>query len=121
MEDKIIIRDLLLRTIIGLNDWEREKKQDVVLNITLYIDIKKPGQSDDIKHTTNYKAITKHVIDVVENSDYKLLEKLVSHVAYDIVNKFDVKKTTVSIDKLHALRFSRSVALEITREKHDFE
>ncbi len=38
-EDQIIIKDLLLRGIIGINDWEREQKQDILINLTLTLDL----------------------------------------------------------------------------------
>jgi len=121
MKDKIIIRDLFLRTIIGLNDWEREKKQDIVLNIIIHTDMKKAGDSDDIADSVNYKNITKQIIDMVEKSSYQLLEKLASTIAREIIEKFHVEKIEITIDKLHALRFSRSVAVQIVREKKDYE
>ena len=42
-QDKIIIKDLLLRGIIGLNDWEREKPQDILINLTLFTDMRAAG------------------------------------------------------------------------------
>ena len=35
MPDKILVKDLLLRGIIGLNDWERENRQDILINLIL--------------------------------------------------------------------------------------
>jgi len=57
--DKIIIKDLLLRGIIGLNDWEREKKQDILINLTLFTDMRAAGQSDNPDDILNYRTITK--------------------------------------------------------------
>ena len=47
-EDHIIIKDLLLRGIIGINEWEREKRQDILINITLSGDLRAAGESDKI-------------------------------------------------------------------------
>ena len=47
-EDRIIIKDLLLRGIIGINDWEREKPQDILINIILSTDLGQAGKSDTI-------------------------------------------------------------------------
>ena len=46
--DQIIIRDLVARGIIGLNSWEREKPQEILINITLFADLHKAGESDDL-------------------------------------------------------------------------
>jgi len=66
--DKIHIRDLLLRCIVGLNDREREKEQDVLINITLYADLGAAGRTDRIEDTVDYKTIKQKVVDMVESS-----------------------------------------------------
>ena len=51
--DRILIRDLMVRGIIGLNDWEREKKQDILINLVLYVDCRVAGASDDVEDALN--------------------------------------------------------------------
>ncbi|MEC8461226.1 MAG: dihydroneopterin aldolase [Pseudomonadota bacterium] len=120
MTDKIVIRNLRLRTIIGLNDWERKKKQDLTINIVIHSDLRISGHTDNIDDTVNYKKITKHIIALTESSKYRLLEALASHIASDIIKIFNLTKVEIKIDKPHALRFSDSVAVEIVRTKHDY-
>ena len=57
--DKITITDLLVRGIIGVNDWERHQQQDIVINIVLYLDLGIPGKTDKIEDTVNYRTLTK--------------------------------------------------------------
>ena len=59
--DKIHIRELLLRCIIGVNPDEREKKQDVVINLTLSVDLREACRTDHIDDTINYKLIKQRV------------------------------------------------------------
>ena len=115
--DKIFIRDLHLRTIIGINPDEREHKQDVHLDITLHTDIRKAAESDDIAHTANYKEIKLKIIRLVETSAYNLLETLAEETAKLCLENPKVEKVTVCIDKPGALRFAKSVAVEITRPR----
>ena len=79
--DRIHIKNLLLRTIIGLNDWEREKRQDVLINLTLFTDMRAAGQSDDAADVLNYRTITKAVIAYVEGSQHYLVEALATEIA----------------------------------------
>jgi FolB domain-containing protein len=58
MADRILIKDLLLRTVIGINDEERRARQDVLINIILEADTRAAGQSDDIKDAVYYRTIT---------------------------------------------------------------
>lgn len=115
--DRIHIRDLRLRCILGLQDWEREKKQDITLNLTLHADLKTAGKSDDIADTIDYKAIKQSVIDLVESSNFKLLERLAEAVAEVCLRNERVTRADICIDKPGALRFARSVAVEITRTR----
>lgn len=107
----IRIKDLRLRAVIGINDWEREHKQDIVINLELEFDGRKAGETDDIADTVNYKAITKQIIKEVEASEFYLLEKLSSSIIKIVMQDDKVKKASVEIDKPHALRFADSVSV----------
>jgi FolB domain-containing protein len=118
--DRIEVRDLLLRCIVGINPEERVKKQDVIINLTLYGDMRRAGRSDDIDDAINYKTLTKAVIDHVEQSEYYLVEKLAHTVAEIAVRQFGVERVQVSVEKPGALRFARSVGVVIDRTRADF-
>ena len=118
--DKIIIRDLLLRGIIGINDDERVNKQDILINMVMYDDTRPAAASDDIIDAVNYRTITKRIIAHVENSSDFLVEKLVEDIARMVIMDYDVEKVTVRVEKPGALRFAESVGVEITREKGDY-
>ncbi len=120
MRDVIEIRDLLLRTIIGVNDWERRDRQDVVINLKLYVDTRRAGQTDDLAHTLNYRTLTKRVIQLVEGSRFYLVEKLAEEIARVCVVEFGVPQVEVSVEKPGALRFARSVGVRILRTREDY-
>lgn len=119
--DKIIIKDLLLRGILGINPDERVKRQDILVNIVLYADIRAAAESDDIEDAVNYKTITKQVIERVEAGSDFLVEKLVSDIARMILADHPtVQKVQVRVEKPGALRFADSVGIEIERSRADF-
>ena len=115
--DEIHIRDLMCRCIIGIYPEERRERQDICVNITLWADLRAAGRSDDIGDTVNYKAIKKEVIRMVEASSFQLIERLAEEVASICLANPRVEKAAVTIDKPGALRFARSVAVEITRQR----
>lgn len=115
--DKIHIRDLVVRCIIGIEPFERKEKQDVVINITLFTDTKRSSKTDNISDTVDYKKIKKKVLSFVEISSFFLLETLAEEIAKLCLEDEYVKGVTVVVDKPGALRFARSVAVEITRMK----
>jgi D-erythro-7,8-dihydroneopterin triphosphate epimerase len=115
--DRIHIRDLLVRCIVGIFPHEREEKQDVILNLTLFADLRKACQSDNIDDTVDYKSLKKQVLEMVQGSSFFLIERLAEEVARMALAVPGVQRVTVSVDKPGALRFARSVAVEITRER----
>ena len=119
--DKIIIRDLLLRGIIGINPDERVKLQDILINIVIWADIRKAAASDAIEDAVDYKTITKRVIQHVEESSDFLVEKLVTDIARLIIMEYGVERVMVRVEKPTALRFAESVGIEIERTRADFE
>ena len=118
--DKIVIRDLLLHGIIGINEDERVNKQDILINLTLFSDIRKAAASDNISDAVNYRTITKRIIKHIEESSDFLVEKLVSDIAEMILMEFNVEKAIVRVEKPGALRFAQSVGIEIKRTREDF-
>ena len=115
--DRIHIRDLLVRCIIGIYDDERREKQDVNINITLFADLRKAGQMDDINDTVDYKTIKKKVIAMVEESEFFLVEKLAQRIADICLENPMVQVARVCLAKPGALRFARTVDVEIEREQ----
>ncbi len=109
----IKISNLRLRAIIGTMDWERSSKQDVVLNISLWFDHSKAARSDDIGDTVDYKSLKIKLIDMVENSRFKLLESLADAALTICLANPMVEKAVVRIDKPRALRFADSVSVEV--------
>ncbi|GAB4272950.1 MAG: dihydroneopterin triphosphate 2'-epimerase [Candidatus Promineifilaceae bacterium] len=118
--DKIIVKDLLVRGIIGINDDERVNKQDILINLVMEADIRPAAKSDAIEDAVNYRSITKRIIQHVEESSDFLVEKLVTDIAYIVLREFPVSRCTVRVEKPGALRFARSVGIEIVRSRADF-
>lgn len=118
--DRIEIHDLSVRCIVGINPEERVKKQDVIINLTLFGDLRQAGRSDDIQDAINYKTLTKRVLDHVEESSYFLVERMAHKIAEIAVQEFGIARAIVSVEKPGALRFARSVGVVVERTAADF-
>jgi FolB domain-containing protein len=118
--DKIIVRDLLLRGIIGINPDERVNKQDILINLVMYADTRRAGETDDIEQAVNYRTITKRLIQHVEESADLLVEKLANDMARIILTEFAVERVMVRVEKPGALRFAQSVGVEIERSREEY-
>ncbi len=115
--DRIYIRDLEVRCIVGVNREERREKQDITVNITLHADLSTACKTDRIEDTVDYKGVKKRVLALVEGSQCFLVEHLAEKVAQVCLEDPMVQRVEVAIDKPGALRFARSVAVEIVRER----
>ena len=115
--DQVFIKDLLVRGIIGINDWEREKPQEIAINIVLFGDLHKAGESDDIADTINYRTVTKKVQAHAETAARLTVEALAADLARLCLEEPGVQKVRVRVEKPGAVRFARSVGVEIEREK----
>ena len=113
----IRIKNLRLRTLIGIFDWERKHPQDVVINARIEFDGSQAARSDSIGDTVDYKEITKGIIGLVESSQFFLLEKLASEILKFILSHPQVLEAQVEVDKPLALRYSDSVSVEVSAKR----
>jgi FolB domain-containing protein len=113
----IRITDLSLRTIIGLYDWERTTKQDVIINVEIHFDATKAAKSDKVDDTIDYKAINKKIIQYVEESKHFLIEKMAGEILKIIMEDPKAQAAKVRVDKPGALRFAKSVSVELEAQR----
>lgn len=114
---KIRIKNLRLRTYIGIKEDEIKNKQDVVINVTIYYPADSASDSDNVDDVLNYRTITKRIIALVEDNRFHLLEKLTADILDIAAEHPWVKYANVEVDKPHALRFADSVSLSMSCDK----
>ena len=120
--DRILVKDLRARCILGINDEERREKQDVVINLALSADLRKVGKSDRFTDAVDYRALKKRILAMVEASDYYLVEGLAERIAEMCLEHHPaVAQAQVTVEKPSALRFARSVGVEITRARASWQ
>ena len=113
----IRIKNLRLRTFIGFNDEELEKRQDVVINVRFDYAAEKAADTDEVEYAVNYRTVTKQIIALVEDGQFMLLEKLASEVLELVMDNEFVRKAEVEVDKPHALRFADSVSVSMSASR----
>ncbi|MGD0112800.1 MAG: dihydroneopterin aldolase [Armatimonadota bacterium] len=115
--DRILISDLGVRCIIGITEEERREKQDVVISLSLFADLTTAGRTDKFADAVDYRAIKKRVLALAEESRFYLVEALAESIAAACLEQRAVQQVTVRVEKPSALRFARSVGVEITRAR----
>ena len=117
--DQVFIRDLVARGIIGVNGWEREKPQEILINIVLFANLQQAGNSDNIRDSVNYRTIAKKVLAHSETAQRQTVEALAADLARLCLEEPGVQQVRVRVEKPGAVRFSRSVGVEIERTKSE--
>lgn len=116
--DKVFIKNILARGIIGVNDWERNKPQNILINIDLYTEIRDHSANDSIDECVDYSKVTKKVIHHAESAMRFTVEALAEDIAQICFDDPKVLKITVRVEKPGAVRFSDSVGVEIVRSRN---
>jgi FolB domain-containing protein len=115
MTDTLVIKDLLVRIVLGVAEEERRDKQDTLISIALATDTAIPGKTDNIEDAVNYRTITKRVLALAEQSAFRLIERFAEEIAALCLEEPRVKGVRVTVEKPGALRFARSVCVTIER------
>lgn len=115
--DRILIKDLTARGIIGIHDWERTKPQTILINLAIFTDTRKAGQSDDIDDCIDYDTVAKLVKQKAETSQYFTVEALAEEIATLCLQISEVYQVVVRVEKPGAVPFAKSAGVEIKRLK----
>jgi len=114
-KDHIVLTGLKISCIIGIFEWERKQKQDVIIDLKFPCDARKAARRDDITAAVDYKKIAKAVIAFVESSQYQLVETLAERLAQLLIDGFDLAEIELSVSKPAAIRGSQNVGIQIHR------
>ena len=115
--DKVIIKDLRARGIIGVNDWERDKPQEILINITVFTDTRRAGETDRLEDTVDYRALSKSIQAHAESAERFTVEALANDLAELCLQQAGVQKAIVRVEKPGAVRFAASVGVEVERSR----
>ncbi|WP_036217033.1 dihydroneopterin triphosphate 2'-epimerase [Marinospirillum minutulum] len=113
----IRIKNLRLRTYVGINEDEIQNQQDILVNVVIGYAADRAVQFNRIEEALNYRTITKEIIAHVEGGRFALLERLTKELLEIVMNYEQVEVAEVEVDKPHALRFSDSVSVTLSARK----
>ncbi len=120
--DKIIIKDLKIFAFHGVHDEEKSNGQQFILDIVVWLDLKKPGVTDNVNDTVSYSEIIRKVSDVFTAQKYDLIEKAAAVVMDAVFCEFpSVAECEILLKKPDApikADFSY-VAVEIRRKRNE--
>lgn len=86
--DKIIIKDLNIYAYHGVHEEEKLTGQNFVLDITVWLDLSSPCESDKVEDTVSYSEIIRKVTESFTASKYDLIEKAAQVTADTVFGEF---------------------------------
>ena len=117
--DRVHIENLLVRGIVGINPDERTKRQDVLVNVTMWADTRAAAASDSIDDAVNYRTVAKAMIAHIEEGEPMLVERLAAELTEICFREPRVEAAEVRVDKPGALRFAESVGVTVFRTRRE--
>lgn len=113
--DQVIIKDLLVRGILGIREWERNKEQDILINLCIWTDTRQAAISDDIADCVDYSALAKRIAAHVQAAKRGTVEALANDIATICLHDANAHKASVRVEKPGAVRFAASVGVLVER------
>lgn len=113
--DKVFIKDLLVRGVIGIREWERKRAQDILINVTVFTDTDRAAQTDDIDYCVDYSALAKRIQSHAESAGRMTVEALANDLVNLCLEQKGVRRAIVRVEKPGAVRFAKSVGVEVER------
>ena len=113
--DQILIKDLLVRAVIGIDEDERSHLWELLINLAINTDFSRSSRSDDINDCINYATVVQQVKALVESAARHTVEALAEDIAQLCLEIPGVNGVRVRIEKPNAVHFTRLVGVEIER------
>ncbi len=115
MKDRIIIQDLRLSAIVGVNRWEKAAPQIVAVDLEIAAEAAKAAATDRIADTIDYKRLSRDVAELAASQPFELVETLAEAIATLVLDKHGAPWVKVTLRKPWALRSARDVGVVIER------
>lgn len=111
---KISIGNLKADCIIGVKSEERLTTQEILIDLSLSLDLSKAADSDDVHDTVDYDELSQNIVEFIEASEFKLLEKLAYETAKRVKTLSGADEVKIIVKKPSAIKKADYAAVELT-------
>jgi dihydroneopterin aldolase len=113
--DLLFVRGIEARALIGVDAWERQGPQTVLIDLEFGCDAARAARRDDVEDAVNYRTVAKTALAFAESSRVRLVETLAERLAERLMSECALPWVRVRVAKPGAVRFSRECGVEIER------
>ena len=98
-KDRVFIENLRFKCRIGITEKERSEEQEIVVDLSLFADLKQAGGTDDLQHTVDYRRTMRDVLEFASSREFGLLESLAEGIASMALKHAVVERAVVRVRK----------------------
>ena len=113
--DVLKLNGIAVECILGDLPEEREREQEILVDVALEIDLAPAGASDRLDDTVDYALLVGEIREALEDAKCRLVERAAEVVADVCLSDPRVEKATVSVRKFGGVPGLGSAEARITR------
>ena len=115
--DKLHISGLECTARVGVNPWEHDVAQRLVIDLEIAVDTTAAAASDDLRDALDYSRVAQDVRGFVSASRYRLVEALAEALCMRLITHFDIAQVRVRLHKPSAIAAARDTSIEMQRTR----
>ena len=139
--DEVYVKEQTVNCVIGCNDDERLRRQDIKIGMRVWTDLPKSSiplseyilqakssnwkyfASKELASTHNYSSVAKISKQIAEEGNFFTIEALAECIAKTVLDQFKVPLVEVTVEKPGALvkRGAIAAGVVIQRSAHDYD
>lgn len=114
---KVIIKDLIFNTFIGLHEFEKNRKQIIKFNIEIYTNNKLQPDEQDLNSIINYEDVINKIETITNKKHYLLLETLAEDIFSNLFENKNIISIKLKIEKPEIIKNTSSVGIEVVKKR----
>ncbi|WP_158366692.1 dihydroneopterin aldolase [Candidatus Williamhamiltonella defendens] len=115
--DILFIESLRIFTLIGVHDWEKTLRQELIFDIKMGYENRRPAGSDQVEDCLNYVDVCDSVQQHVIKQRFELIERVAEEVADLLLQSFSSPWVWIKVSKPRAVSSAGNVGVIIERSK----
>jgi len=115
MTDTVFIEGLQTEAVIGVYDWEKKIKQELIFDLVMSHDNRVPAATDDLSKTLDYEAISNYITAYCQEHVFELIETLAERLLESLMVKFALTEVELTLRKPGAVPTAGAVGVKIKR------
>ena len=102
MSDRIDLVGIEVYARHGVLQQEQETAQVFRVDVTAFLDLEVPGETDHLSDTMDYATLAHDVREVVGSESHNLIEKVATRVAETVLEHVKIDRVVVTVHKPEA-------------------